>query len=166
MSKSKPDLTDLLAVHLEARLHATAARARWLWLARVCGWLLGGVFLYAGLSKVADPAAFAVQIRNYQFAPWWMVHPAALLLPWIEIVAGLLLVVGVWTLEATIMLSVLLVSFLVAIGWAMHQGLDIDCGCFAGHTRIGPAKLLEDILLLLLAAVGIVARRRSRRARP
>ncbi len=133
-----------------------------LWLARVCGWVLGGVFVYAGIIKVLDPAQLALQIRNYQLAPWWAIHPAANVLPWVEIVAGLLLILGTWAVEATIILTGLLGLFMVAIGWAMHLGLDIECGCFAGHTKVGPIRLMEDLALLAVAALGLWARSRRR----
>ena len=133
----------------------------WLWLARICGVLLGGLFVYAGVSKVLDPAQFALQIRNYQFAPWWMIHPAALVLPWIEIVAGLLLILGIWAIEATIVLSGVLALFLLAISWAVYLGLDIECGCFAGHTKVGWLKLAENAALLAVAALSLLVHRRK-----
>ncbi len=139
----------------------TRSPGRWLWAARVCGWVLGGIFLYAGISKVLDPAQLAVQIRNYQLAPWWMIHPAAILLPWIEIVAGLLLILGIWVIEATVVLAGLLALFMAAIGWAMYQGLDIECGCFAGHARVGWLKVGENAALLAVAAVAVLARKRG-----
>jgi uncharacterized membrane protein YphA (DoxX/SURF4 family) len=134
----------------------------WFWTARLCGWLLGGIFLYAGISKMLDPAQMAHQIRNYQLAPWWAIHPGAILLPWIEIVAGLLLILGIWAMEATIVLSGLLLLFLAAIGWAMHLKLDIECGCFSGHAKVGWVKLGEDTALLAIALIGILARRRNK----
>jgi putative oxidoreductase len=133
-------------------------RPGWLWLARLCGWVLGGIFVYAGISKMLDPAQLALQVRNYQLAPWWMIHPAAIVLPWIEIVAGLLLILGIWAIEATIVLAGLLLLFVFAIGWAMYHGLDIECGCFAGHAKVGWLKLAENAALLAVAALGVLAR--------
>jgi putative oxidoreductase len=137
-------------------------RGGWLWTARICGWVLGGAFLYAGITKVLDPAQLSAQIRNYQLAPWWMIHPAAIVLPWVEILAGLLLILGIWAIEATLVLTGLLALFTIAIGWAMHLGLDIECGCFAGHTKVGWARLGEDGGMLLIAALGMLARLRTR----
>lgn len=145
---------------------ANGSRGGWVWVARLCGWLLGGMFLYAGISKLLDPAALAQQVRNYQLAPWWAIHPTAIVLPWIEIVAGLLLILGIWAIEATMVLTGLLGLFLIAIGWAMHQGLDIECGCFAGHAKVGWLKIAENVAMLAVAGVGIVARRRTQQQRP
>ena len=137
------------------------SRSGWVWVARLCGWALGGVFLYAGIIKALDPAQLAAQIRNYQLAPWWMIHPAALVLPWVEIIAGLLLILGIWAIEATLVLTGLLALFMIAIGWAMRLGLDIECGCFAGHTKVGWARLAEDGAMLAVALLGLLARRRK-----
>jgi putative oxidoreductase len=141
--------------------HGANGHRGWLWIARICGWVLGGVFVYAGISKILDPAQLAAQIRNYQLAPWWLIHPAALVLPWVEILAGLLLILGIWAIEATLVLGGLLALFMVAIGWAMHLGLDIECGCFAGHTKVGFARLAEDGGLLAVAVLGLIVRRRK-----
>jgi uncharacterized membrane protein YphA (DoxX/SURF4 family) len=140
---------------------ARGPRGAWLWVARICGWALGGVFVYAGIIKVMDPAQLADQIRNYQLLPWWMIHPAALVLPWVEILAGLLLILGIWAIEATLVLTGLLALFMVAIGWAMHLGLDIECGCFAGHTKVGWARLAEDATMIAVALLGLFARHRK-----
>jgi uncharacterized membrane protein YphA (DoxX/SURF4 family) len=146
---------------MEAPAGEVGPHRGWLWAVRVCGWVVGGIFLYAGISKMLDPAQLAVQVRNYQLAPWWLIHPAAIVLPWIEIVAGLLLILGIWAIEATIVLAGLLALFLGAIGWAMYQGLDIECGCFAGHAKVGWQKLAENAGLLAVAAFGVLARKRT-----
>jgi putative oxidoreductase len=153
--------SDALRGLVEAPAGAAARSRGWIWVARICGWVLGGIFRYAGISKMLDPAQLAVQIRNYQLAPWWAIHPAAIVLPWVEIVAGLLLILGVWAIEATIVLGGLLALFMAAIGWAMYQGLDIECGCFAGHAKVGWLKLGENAGLLAVAVFGVLARKRS-----
>jgi putative oxidoreductase len=156
MSRSDDDLQlDRMAISAAAQWRTDARK----WLARICGWILGGTFLYAGISKMLDPIQLAHQIRNYQLAPWWMIHPAAIAMPWIEIIAGLLLILGIWAIEATVILSGLLVLFLAAIGWAMYLKLDIECGCFAGHAKVGWLKVAEDAVLLAIGLVGILARR-------
>jgi uncharacterized membrane protein YphA (DoxX/SURF4 family) len=158
---SRSDAMTSLAGATASRSGANGPRGGWLWTARVCGWVLGGAFLYAGIIKVLDPAQMAAQIRNYQLAPWWTIHPTALVLPWVEIIAGLLLILGIWAIESTLVLTGLLALFTIAIGWAMHLGLDIECGCFAGHTKVGWARLAEDGALLAVAVLGWIARRRK-----
>jgi hypothetical protein len=80
-----------------------------------------------------------------------LLNLAAITLPWIEIVAGVFLVLGIWMRASAILLSALTLVFMVAIGSALARGLDIDCGCFGtvGGRRAGLVPLLEDMVLLL-----------------
>ena len=120
----------------------------------LCRLVVGGAFLYAGAVKIIDPAAFAKDISNYQILPANMVNLLAITLPWIEVVAGLLLVCGVWMRPSTLVIGVLLLVFVVAISHAMSRGLDIHCGCFgsAKGRRIGLTTLAEDFVFLAMVA--------------
>jgi len=138
-------------------------RRTWLWAQRAARWVLGGIFVYAGAAKALDPAAFAEQIKNYHFAPWWAVHPTAIVLPWIELVAGLTLIGGIWVIEAVVVLSVLLGVFIVAAGSAMYRGLDIECGCFGGEAKVGWSLIARNGGLLVLAAGTLLSRWRADR---
>ena len=54
----------------------------------------------------------------------------AVVLPWIELLCGLLLVVNLWTESALASTTGLLVIFLLATGQAWARQLKISCGCF------------------------------------
>lgn len=93
--------------------------------------LLGGVFLYAGASKVLDPGGLAVSIRSYGLGlPEWFVTFSAYSLPLIEVLLGIYLLVGLFTRTSTWAVNVLLVVFLAALVQGALRGLEIDCGCF------------------------------------
>jgi uncharacterized membrane protein YphA (DoxX/SURF4 family) len=130
---------------------------------RALGVLLGGVFVYASLDKIAEPRDFARIVYHYRligpsaalgFVP---ANVLAVTLPWIEALTGLLLIVGVWRREAALTAGLMLVTFLVAVGYALAQGIDIaNCGCFSvsGEGRAAGLKLiLQDVGLLAVAAV-------------
>jgi uncharacterized membrane protein YphA (DoxX/SURF4 family) len=54
----------------------------------------------------------------------------AVTLPWIELLAGLLLVAGVWRRESALVIALLLVVFLVAAASVLARGIDVEnCGC-------------------------------------
>ncbi len=91
---------------------------------------LGVVFMVAAVDKIGSPAAFAQNIANYRLLPFQTINALAIVLPWLEMVAGLLLAVGWWTRAAVLVIDGLLVVFIVAISQAMARGLDISCGCF------------------------------------
>lgn len=142
---------------------------RWLlhpWLAVRAPFALGLVFIAAALSKLADPPGFAKAIWLFQLAPAWAVHPAALVLPWLELVCGLALCLGVWVRAAAAWIAVLLLAFLAAISINLARHHPVDCGCFGSGSaqkteaqRLADMKLdlLRDLGLLLLAAQALAA---------
>jgi uncharacterized membrane protein YphA (DoxX/SURF4 family) len=115
---------------------------------------LGGLFVYASLHKIAHPGAFAIDVATYQLLPLWSVNGFALTVPWIELLVGLCLVLGLRVRAAALVTSLLLVSFMVALGYALSRGLNLSCGCFASegakHDPISKLTLLRDAGWLLL----------------
>jgi uncharacterized membrane protein YphA (DoxX/SURF4 family) len=97
------------------------------WLFRVT---LGVVFIVASLDKVAHPDAFAVSIANYRQVPQGLINAMAICLPWIELVGGACLVLGLWSRANLLVVELLLAVFIAAISIALARGLDISCGCF------------------------------------
>ncbi len=113
--------------------------------------VLGGLFVYAGAVKVVDPLDFAQNIRNYQLIGQSLSFIAAIVLPWLEILAGLALILGVWTRGAALVVTSLLVFFIVLTAVTMVRGLDVDCGCFGSLSRkSGWGVILEDMGMLAL----------------
>jgi len=122
------------------------------WFGLVCRLALGGVFIYASLSKLADPAGFAVDVARYRVLPLALVNLAALVLPWMELLAGGLLIVGWLSRSSGLVLTVVSMVFLAAMASAMARGLDIECGCFsvAGGGKVGWLHLGLDLGLVLV----------------
>ena len=112
--------------------------------------IVGFVFIYAGILKISDPAGFSDAINNYDLLPLSIVNIFAITLPWIEVVAGLFLLFGISVKENSLIISVLLIVFILAIVISLGRGLNIECGCFStsSGTRVGIIKLLENIILL------------------
>ena len=92
--------------------------------------LLGVVFVWASFDKLFDPQGFAEIIYNYKILPTQMVNLTAVVLPWIELACGVLLIIGFLHRGSALILNCLLIIFIVSIGSALYQGLDIRCGCF------------------------------------
>jgi uncharacterized membrane protein YphA (DoxX/SURF4 family) len=112
---------------------------------------LAAVFLYAGVMKAWDPQEFGLEIARYRMVPHDLINVMAITLPWIEIVAGVLLVVGLWARAAAFACFGMNVMFIAAILSALHRGLDISCGCFGGGAaadRLTQATLWRDLLFL------------------
>ncbi len=112
--------------------------------------LIGGLFIWASYDKIANPDQFAIAISNYGFLPDFLVNIWAIGLPWIELVIGLLLVVGIFVEASALISALLYVSFIIALFWALIKGLDIDCGCEItdGGKKINNWYLVRDFSLL------------------
>jgi uncharacterized membrane protein YphA (DoxX/SURF4 family) len=122
--------------------------------------VLGLLFVAAALPKVVDPPSFAHMIYNYRIVPASLVNIMALVMPWVELLAGTALILGLWRRSANALIAILLVIFIVAIAINLAKGNVIDCGCFDVHAagrstaqRIADMKLdiLRDIGMLLLS---------------
>ena len=112
---------------------------------------IGGMFVWAALSKIGDPALFAEQVAHYDMLPGWSFGAFALFVPALELVAGAALALSPFVREAAALISVMLAAFVVALAQALLRGLDISCGCFgddAGDGGTGGA-LARDALLLV-----------------
>ena len=98
------------------------------WLYTLCRWILGGIFIYAGTTKLLAPEIFATLIDAYGIAPESMIMPVAMTLPLLEVMAGIGLMLDHRGSLAVI--TGLLVLFIAILGYAIWMGLDVDCGCF------------------------------------
>jgi len=133
---------------------------------------LGAVFVAAALPKLMDPPGFAEAVWNYRLAPAWLIHPAALVLPWLELLCGLALCLGLWARAAAAWLGTLLLVFTAALAINLARHHPVDCGCF--HTQAAPRSaeervvdmrwaILRDLGLLALAAQILAAEAVRRR---
>lgn len=112
--------------------------------------LIGGLFIYAGVGKIIAPFEFAVAISNYDLVPIRIIGIIAVTLPWIEVFAGLGLLLGVRIKACSLIISSLLVVFISLIIVTYLRGLDIECGCFSGiERRIGLLVIIEDLLMFM-----------------
>ncbi len=131
------------------------AMPRWLGLA--CRLALGGLFLYAALLKIGDPAAFAKDIANYRLLPESWATAAAYLIPCLEVVVALGLITGIWLRGAALWASGLMLVFIAALVVNLARGLDIDCGCFGSGESDPVTALYRDLALLPLCAATLWA---------
>ena len=115
--------------------------------------ILGGIFIYAAIDKIAHPDQFAEIVYNYKLLPGVAVNLMAIVMPWVEMLAGVFLVLGIWVKDSAAILGALLLVFIAAIGINLARGLDFDCGCFStsAHGRKNSSILLlvRDLVLLL-----------------
>lgn len=131
---------------------------------------LGLFFVVAALPKLVDPPSFAHMIYNYRLVPGAFVNVMALAMPWLELLTGLALVLGIWTRASAALVGALLLIFIAAISANLARGNAIDCGCFdvtaANRTvdeRLADLRfaILRDVGMLLMVAQILWATRRA-----
>ncbi|MFO1498668.1 MAG: MauE/DoxX family redox-associated membrane protein [Verrucomicrobiota bacterium] len=120
------------------------------WVALLLRAFLGGFYVVAGVVKIPDPSKFAEAVANYRLLPHELLNVVAITLPGIEVVAGVLLILGLWLRGSLWLINAMTLVFIAAIASAVVRGLDIDCGCFGtvGGRQVGVIALIEDAGLL------------------
>ena len=121
----------------------------------LCRLLLGGVFIWAGAVKALDVPAFAGQIAAYRLLPYAWNYAVAATLPYVELLAGTLLLLNLRVRPAALLLILLNGLFIVVLASVVARGLEIDCGCFGPDAGTTPLQALGRDLLLLALAVAV-----------
>jgi uncharacterized membrane protein YphA (DoxX/SURF4 family) len=128
------------------------------WLGLVARVVVGGVWIYAGALKLPNPADSVLAVRAYQLLPSSMVSPVGQVLPVLELVVGVLLVLGLLTRGAAAVSVVLFLAFIIGIASVWARGIEIDCGCFGGGgydpdaSSRYPWEIARDVALLAASA--------------
>lgn len=126
-------------------------------IAFLCRLLASGIFLYAGLAKLGDPAGFATVVSRYELFPS-LANLVALTFPWMEVLLGLCLLLGVWPRAAALGMCAMYAAFFPAIFWALAKGLKVDCGCFGGDQPLTWMTALRDLAFVIPSAIAVVSR--------
>jgi len=127
------------------------------WIGLLARLTLGGVLFVAGYLKIGTPNKSQMAVRAYEILPISVANFLGLILPPVEIVIGILLIVGALTRVMAALGGITMFIFIIAIGQAWARGLDIDCGCFGGGGAVAPGEtkylqeILRDIGLVFLA---------------
>ncbi|MEM9372481.1 MAG: MauE/DoxX family redox-associated membrane protein [Planctomycetota bacterium] len=147
---------------------------------------LGGVFCFAAFKKLSDPQSFAEAIKGFkvlevaQFEP--LMVTGAFVIPWVEMIAGLMLVFGLRTRAAASAIGLALVGFIGLLISIIARDIDASCSCFGDLNfgcpgKIGWCQVLRNTIMLmpaiylvwrqggLLALDEVLARRADRKAR-
>ena len=120
---------------------------------------LGVIFIYASIDKIVDPIKFSDLIDNYHITPVKLNNLAALVIPWIELVVGVFLVLGIYIRGSSVIVIVLLLWFIFILSQALARGINVNCGCFNLAEQVNDVNLradmikriIEDIVFILMA---------------
>lgn len=123
-------------------------------------WLVGSIFIYTGTTKVLHPADFLKLIREYDVLhqPAWL-NSIAALLPWLELLCGVLLLSGIAIRGTSLLLGLMLIAFtglvahralaIMALNGSSFWAVQFDCGCGTGEI-LASHKIAENSILVLL----------------
>ena len=115
--------------------------------------ILSAAFILAALPKIQDPAAFAISVEGYHVVTANLAMWIALVLPWLELVAGFGLLIPQIRRGSNLIIALLLVLFIALHASAWARGLDINCGCFNAHE----SEKTPGYLWLILRNIGLLA---------
>jgi putative oxidoreductase len=116
--------------------------------------LLGGVFVYSSYHKIIAPAEFARIVYGYQLFPAISINLIAVILPFLELYAGMALLLGIYPRSAALIVNGMLIGFIFAITVNLIRGVEFDCGCFSlgrtGHTGYTVQLLIRDLFFFIM----------------
>lgn len=118
---------------------------------------LGALFAWGGYLKLESPFGLAFAIKGFKLGlPDHIVIDMAFMFPWLELLAGIALIVGFFTRGAGFVVVVLNLVFIAAISSVIWRGISTSCGCFGKLDFICPHTLgaCHIIRNLVLASVG------------
>ena len=117
--------------------------------------VLGAIFIVAGSSKIGHPSLFAAEIAGFRILPQVVIAPLALVLPYLEVLLGAYLILGLFTRAAAWIAVVLLALFDGAIASAVVRGMTVNCGCFGPNdtTVTTWSEVARDAAFVVLALV-------------
>jgi len=125
------------------------------WFILIVRVVIGLIFIVAGAAKVGHAAEFAAQIAGFRILPQVVIAPMALALPFLEILLGGYLIIGLFTRAAAWIAVILFATFDLAIASAVVRGMTVSCGCFGPNDKTVTtwAEVARDAVFVLLALV-------------
>lgn len=100
------------------------------YLALILRLFVGYYFIYASMSKIPYPAQFADVLAAYRLFPYPLVNALAVVVPWMELVTGLFIIIGLRNRASAILIILLYIGFNIAVGLNVIVGSPITCGCY------------------------------------
>ena len=124
------------------------------WIELAARWILGLTFIYASYHKIFAPADFAKIAYGYDLFPHNAINLIAIILPFIELIAGLALILGIYPRSAVSIINGMLVAFIIVLSINLIRGHEFDCGCFSvkktAYLSTAEPTLVRDIIYLIL----------------
>jgi len=110
------------------------------------------IFVDAGMYKINYSAEFAESIASYRMVPYWGVNLMAVTLPWIELICGICMALGIRVKSMSVMIAFLMLIFTIGVAVNLLRNSPISCGCFSTvGDAISVMTLLRDLAWLAMS---------------
>ena len=135
--------------------------------------LLGGLLAVAGALKAGHPAELAASIAGFRLLPPQIVGPLALALPYVELLLGFYLILGLFTRAAAAISAAQFFCYAGAVASAVVRHIAANCGCFGPgdsavadwpHVAFDLALAFASLFVAWAAPGALAVDRRLRRA--
>lgn len=146
--------------------HCASERSPLAYAATASRLILGALFVFAAYVKLSMPQEFIESVRAFKIfdgkpLPDHLATLATFALPWTEMACGILLILGLWTRSAALILASLLAVFIVALVLVLRLPGEIECGCFGKFEIpcgkiVGPCHVVRNCVLLGLTGLVLV----------
>jgi len=114
---------------------------------------LGVVFIISGAGKLPELAAFIEQVEEANILPHALAQVYGTALPYVEIVIGALLILGLLSRFAAGIGGLAVLSFIIGNSTRLYRGLYGECGCFGSIASLqfstGEALIMDCVLLIM-----------------
>ena len=114
---------------------------------------LGVVFIVSGAGKLPELAAFIEQVEDANILPHALARVYGTALPYVEIVIGALLILGLLSRFAAGIGGLAVLSFIIGNSTRLYRGLYGECGCFGSIASLqfstGEALIMDCVLLIM-----------------
>jgi uncharacterized membrane protein YphA (DoxX/SURF4 family) len=119
--------------------------------------VLGGLFIFAAVIKLRNPQLFVQGVMAFKILPDHLAHLAAFVVPWMELLAGIALVLGLWARAGAVLLGAMLLAFIGGMISVIARDMDVTCSCFGKFEipcsgAIGACHLARNSVLFAMAA--------------
>lgn len=123
------------------------------WIELAARWVLGLTFIYASFYKIISPEDFAKILYGYDLFPEIFINLIAIIIPFVELIAGFALIIGLYPRSAAIIINGLLLAFITVLAINLFRGHEFNCGCFSagqsGNVSSPKVNIARDIIYFI-----------------
>jgi uncharacterized membrane protein YphA (DoxX/SURF4 family) len=133
--------------------------------------IVAAIFGWAAVIKLGNIQSFGDAVKGFKvFGQKGYYGPrtdhlnilVTYAVPWVEILCAALLILGLWTRAAGVLLWLLTSAFIIAIMSVLYRQIDVKCGCFGdGYLlcpgAMSPCHVFQNGIILAIVLVCVFA---------